>query len=190
MIVDSKVLSPSKLTDEKEITGLLYFLHISSSVITDKRSDLLSKIITFLSIILLIINSSSPSKGLDESITNKIKSASSIESSALSTPIFSTISSVSLIPAVSIILRETPLIVICSSRVSRVVPGISVTIARSLLLSVFKREDLPALGLPRIKVLIPSFKIWPELNELIKSSILLIIESTLFFKSSGYPVKS
>ena len=88
------------------------------------------------------------------------------------------------------ILRETPLIVICSSNVSLVVPGISVTIALSLLDKVLSKEDLPALGFPKISVLIPSFKICPELKELIKLSTVVINELTFSLNCSGYPVKS
>lgn len=47
------------------------------------------------------------------------------------TPIFSTISSVSLIPAVSINTKGIPLILITSSITSLVVPGMCVTIALS-----------------------------------------------------------
>ena len=43
-----------------------------------------------------------------------------------------------------------------SSSTSLVVPGISVTIARSLPAIIFKREDFPTFGLPKITVFIPS----------------------------------
>ena len=48
-----------------------------------------------------------------------------------------------------------------SSMVSRVVPGISVTIARVSLRSAFISEDLPTLGLPIIAMLSPSLSIRP-----------------------------
>ena len=51
---------------------------------------------------------------------------------ARSIPIFSTLSSVSLIPAVSVRRSCTPRTLTLTSRVSRVVPAISVTIARSV----------------------------------------------------------
>ena len=96
----------------------------------------------------------------------------------LSTPIFSTILSVSLIPAVSIILRIIPLILICSSIISLVVPGISVTIAFSFLAKALRREDFPALGFPTITVLIPSLSRIPLLLLLINCSTLLLTSLT------------
>ena len=63
--------------------------------------------------------------------TKITKSASSICFKDLSTPYFSTISSVSLIPAVSIKLNVTPSIKTLPSTKSLVVPGIFVTIALS-----------------------------------------------------------
>ena len=67
---------------------------------------------------------------------------------SVSIPIFSILSSDSLIPAVSIILKGIPDIEICSSIVSLVVPSISVTIA----LSSFKNSFNASIGikLPQI----------------------------------------
>ena len=61
-------------------------------------------------------------------------------------PIFSMIFSVSLTPAVSIILKGIPSIVIYSSIVSLVVPGISVTIALFSPSKELSKEDFPTLG--------------------------------------------
>ena len=62
-------------------------------------------------------------------ITNRTKFAFSKAFILLSTPIDSTISSVSLIPAVSTIFRGIPFIFTNSSITSLVVPAISVTIS-------------------------------------------------------------
>ena len=70
--------------------------------------------------------------------TTKIRSASSIRERLLFTPIFSTLSSVFLIPAVSIILSAIPSKEIFPSTISLVVPSISVTIAFSYSKRLFK----------------------------------------------------
>ena len=67
-------------------------------------------------------------------------------------------------------LRIISLITILSSIISLVVPGISVTIAFSLLASILRSDDLPALGLPTITVLIPSLRRIPLLLLAISSS--------------------
>lgn len=72
-----------------------------------------------------------------------------------SIPIDSTLSSVFLIPAVSIILKGIPLISYSPSTISLVVPAISVTIAFSLFKSKFKIDDFPVLGWPTNATLIP-----------------------------------
>ena len=64
-------------------------------------------------------------------MSSKIKSASSNAFRLRSTPIRSTMSSVSRIPAVSTNFKGTPFTFTYSSIVSRVVPAISVTIAFS-----------------------------------------------------------
>ena len=104
---------------------------------------------------------SSWSRGLDESRTTRARSASFICSLDFSTPIFSTRSSVALIPAVSTIFRGMPLIFTNSSMTSRVVPGISVTMALSSPSIRFIRDDLPTFGLPNMAVFRPSLKILP-----------------------------
>ena len=88
--------------------------------------------------------------------TNITRSASGIKLRLFSTPIFSTISSVSRIPAVSIIFKDTPLIVMLPSTVSLVVPSISVTIAFSVSSKQFNKLLFPTFGLPIKATLIPS----------------------------------
>ena len=102
------------------------------------------------------ISISSGVKSVDPSITQRIISALLIYSRARSTPRASTVSCVSRIPAVSIRRNEIPSMVIYSSMLSLVVPGISVTIARFSRKRAFIRLDLPALGRPTITVVIPS----------------------------------
>ena len=80
---------------------------------------------------------------------------------ALSTPIDSILSDVSLIPAVSINLNFIPLITVTSSIASLVVPGMSDTIALSSLTNAFKSEDLPAFGFPAIVTVTPSLITFP-----------------------------
>ena len=101
------------------------------------------------------------SSGLEPSTTYIIKSAFKAIFLAFSTPIFSTISSVLRIPAVSIRFKVIPPILICSSNASLVVPSISVTIALSSFARAFNRLDFPALVFPKITVLIPSRIIRP-----------------------------
>ena len=100
-----------------------------------------NKTIVFLLCALCSISKSSSDNCFDESKTIITKSADSIDSLDFCTPIFSTISSVSLIPAVSTIFRGIPLIFTNSSITSLVVPGISVTIALFSPNIEFNRED-------------------------------------------------
>ena len=99
--------------------------------------------------------------------SDKATEESGFEQSALKeyiseeTPVISTLSSVSRIPAVSTILSVIPSIVTDSSNVSLVVPAMSVTIALSSPKRAFKKEDFPAFGLPTIQVRIPSAIILP-----------------------------
>ena len=107
------------------------------------------------------ISKSSSVNGFDESKTIITKSAESIDSLDFCTPIFSTISSVSLIPAVSTIFSGIPLIFTNSSITSLVVPAISVTIALFSPNIEFNSEDFPTFGLPIITVFNPSLSIFP-----------------------------
>ena len=93
--------------------------------------------------------------------TSKINSASASALRLRSTPIFSTTSSVSRIPAVSISFNGTPRTLTYSSITSRVVPAMSVTMAFSSLNKWFNKLDLPTFGRPMIAVLKPSRKIFP-----------------------------
>ncbi|KAH3670607.1 hypothetical protein OGAPHI_001122 [Ogataea philodendri] len=72
--------------------------------------------------------------------------------------------SVSLIPAVSPIMTLYPLMSRGTSMESRVVPSISLTIARSSFAMMFNNDDLPAFGGPVRVILNPSSKIWDRLT--------------------------
>ena len=108
-------------------------LKISFSPIAGARSLLLSRYITslFWALSRERIFMSSSVRGCDESSIAMTSSASSMYRSAFFTPIFSTASLVSRMPAVSMMRSGTPAISACSSMLSLVVPGTSVTIARS-----------------------------------------------------------
>ena len=69
--------------------------------------------------------------------------------------------------------------------ISLVVPAISVTIALSSPVRTFKREDLPAFGLPTITVFIPSFLILPSSEVSIKALISERISLTILFRLCG-----
>ena len=88
----------------------------------------------------------------------------------LSTPIFSTISSVSLIPAVSIKFSFIPSNVIDPSTISLVVPAIFVTIAFCSSNKWFSILLFPTFGLPIIATSIPFFNIEPSWAVFDKSS--------------------
>ena len=137
------------------------------------KSALLIIIIRFVSSVSSSNFWSSWSSSLLPSITNKTRSAFLIISFDFSTPRLSTILSVSLIPAVSIIFNKIPSTVTDPSTTSLVVPAIFVTIAFSSFNIAFNKLDLPTLGLPMIAVWIPSF------NNLIflESSMILFIFS-------------
>ena len=105
------------------------YLDISSSETAWGRSVLFNKTIVFLSTACSNISLSSSVNSFELSKTIITKSAELSDSFDFSTPIFSTISSVSLIPAVSTIFKGIPFILTNSSITSLVVPAISVTIA-------------------------------------------------------------
>ena len=98
---------------------------------------------------------SSSSSLSDPSVTRSTTSASFMTRSDLSTPIFSTGSSVSRIPAVSVRSILAPDSIISPVTVSRVVPGISVTIARSSPRRALRRLLFPTFGLPTNATLSP-----------------------------------
>ena len=136
-------------------------IFLFSSFILSSLSILFNKIMAFLFFINSNIFSSSSSKLFELSKIAIIKSDSSIKFIAFSTPIFSILSLVFLIPAVSTIFIGIPFIEIYSSIVSLVVPSISLTIALSSFNSKFKSDDLPVLGFPIITVFTPSLNILP-----------------------------
>ena len=133
-----------------------------SSSIFSSRSVLLSRTMRLLS---WLISSNCLSWSVRGSLalrTKRTKSASCRAFLERSTPICSTRSSVSRMPAVSMSLSGTPLILTYSSITSRVVPSISVTIALSSRRRLLSRLDLPTLGRPMIAVEMPSRKILPR----------------------------
>ena len=127
----------------------------------------------FKSLLFKITSASLPSLALRSSLSSsergrelsRIKSTRSASENArrdLSIPMRSTVSSDSLIPAVSTRRTGMPLIWAFSSTVSLVVPGIFVTMLRSSPIKIFIREDFPTLGFPTIAVRIPSWIILPS----------------------------
>ncbi len=99
---------------------------------------------------------SSGPRGSAPSCTSKTRSARSIISRPRTSPICSTASVLSRSPAVSTSLTGKPSRSTDSSRKSRVVPGISVTIARSRPRTALRRLDLPALTRPEMTTSAPS----------------------------------
>ncbi len=135
----------------------------------------------------MTISISFSSNSRDASTTYIIKSALSAYFLAFSTPIFSTSSSVSRIPAVSIIFKPKPFNFMDSSSTSRVVPATLVTIALSSPTKRFKREDFPTFGFPTITVLIPSFKSFPLSALSINFFISSFTDNTVCSSFSRYP---
>ena len=96
---------------------------------------------------------------------------------ALSTPIDSTTSLASLMPAVSKRCKTIPLRLISPSTTSLVVPAISVTMAFSSPTREFNNDDLPTFGLPTIATLTPSLMILAFSPSSINLLIMLRISS-------------
>ncbi len=121
-----------------------------------ERSILLARTSFFRSLVSLnILKSSGVNASLVSSI-NSTRSARSRRSFVNFMPMVSTVSAVWCSPAVSINFIGIPFIVSPSSMRSRVVPGICVTIARSLFKSLLRRLDFPTLGRPMIMMSTPS----------------------------------
>ena len=95
------------------------------------KSILFKTVMDFLSFVSSSSLRSSSVRGSDASSMTSNKSERSSHSLLRFTPAYSTVSDVSLMPAVSMSLIGMPRMLAYSSMVSRVVPGISVTIARS-----------------------------------------------------------
>ena len=93
-------------------------------------------------------------------------------------PKLSTGSELSLIPAVSIKRRVTPRHSTLSSMLSRVVPAISVTIARSRPAKALSREDLPTLVSPTIAAVMPFLTMLP-LRQVSKSARVFSISASI-----------
>ena len=98
-------------------------------------------------------------------------------------------SSLSRRPAVSINRIGSPSSEIVASKVSRVVPGVAVTIARSALASAFKRLDLPAFGAPISTTSAPVDNSSPGLDISISSPI-SSLNAVMFFLISLFSILS
>ena len=151
---------------------------------TEGKSVLLSRRILFFSLLCSKIIWSSSVRGRLKSRSTRTKSACCMISLERLTPICSTMSSVSRIPAVSMMRRGTPSMVIISSMISRVVPSISVTMARCSCKISFRREDLPTFGFPMMAVFSPSFSNRP-VSKVSRSCFISVWQrSILSFNSS------
>ena len=95
-----------------------------------------------------------------------------------SIPIFSTTSSVSRMPAVSMNRNITPPRLSVSSIVSRVVPAISETIALSSPRSAFSKVLLPVFVAPTIATGTPFLMALPRLKESVRRTIWVNVSST------------
>ena len=100
-----------------------------------------------------------------------------------SMPMFSNSSSVSRSPAVSISRKRIPSITTVSSMVSRVVPCMSLTIARCSPNSAFSSVDLPTFGAPMMATGIPFRIALPVRNEAISEASFLSISAAKSFSS-------
>ena len=98
------------------------------------------------------------------SITASTKNALRIASRLRSIPILSIVSDDSLMPAVSMKRSSAPSIILASSIVSRVVPGMSDTIALSSHRRAFNRVLFPLFGAPAIATGIPFLMALPSLK--------------------------
>ena len=101
----------------------------------------------------------------DKSVIPNTISASFIFLNVLSIPIFSTTSSVSRMPAVSMKRKSTPPMLSVSSTVSRVVPATSETIARSSPKRAFSSVLFPVFVAPAITTGTPFLIALPRLKE-------------------------
>jgi len=99
------------------------------------------------------------------STTPIIMSALPISAKVRSMPSLSTRSDESRMPAVSMNLKRTPSMMQLSSMVSRVVPGMSVTMALSSPTSAFSNVLFPLFGAPTMATGTPLFKALPRRNE-------------------------
>ncbi len=104
-----------------------------------------------------------PTSFLVSSLSNSISttSACSMARRERSMPSDSTTSWVSRMPAVSMKRNFTPSSTMVSSITSRVVPAISVTMARSSLSKALSKVDLPTLGEPMMATGRPSLRAFP-----------------------------
>ena len=153
---------PSPVLDERVIWAISpadpnpFFPFSVKAPFSAKRSLLLYTTIVFLSFISSNISRSFSLRPSFKSTTYRMRSAFSASFLALSTPIFSITSPVSLMPAVSMMFSTTSPNTTVSFNTSLVVPAISVTMALSSSSKALRREDLPAFGSPNMQVFMPS----------------------------------
>ena len=117
------------------------------------------------------------SPGRVASCTEMMICAFSMARRLRSTPICSITSFVSRIPAVSMRRKRMPSMTSVSSIVSRVVPWMSLTIARCSPKSAFRRVDLPTFGEPMIATEIPLRIALPVRKECIRAASFCSISS-------------
>ena len=151
----------SSLTETYIIFSLSVYLQSVSGSILLSISVLLTIIMAFLPFMKSSISMSSSVRLSEASSIMNIISAFSAHFLDFSTPILSTVSPVSLMPAVSTIFTGMPPRFIYSSTVSLVVPGMSVTMALSSISRRLSSELLPTLGFPSITASTPSLMTLP-----------------------------
>ena len=172
----------SKPVPSLQETGMMYENGRSDGSITAARSCLFKiAIASGASSAAPIARRSSSVSGLESSTTNSAASQSFAASIERSTPIFSITSCVSRMPAVSTSrTRCRPSVTVCST-VSRVVPGMSVTITRSKPDRRLRRLDFPAFGLPRMTALMPDCTIrprWQEASSAVSCRLLAVSDAS------------
>ena len=123
-------------------------------------------------------SSSTAASPRDKSVIPSTTAASPSFLKVRSMPIFSIVSSVSLIPAVSMNLNRIPSIFNVSSIVSRVVPAISETIARSSPSRALRSVLLPVFVAPTIATGTPFLIALPRLNDAVRRPICVNESST------------
>ena len=127
---------------------------------------------------------SSSDSSLEPSNTARISCAVPMRSIIRCTPMFSTVSSVSLMPAQSANFSIISPSCTVSSTISRVVPSISVTMLFCTPVSRFISVDFPALGFPTMAVAMPFRSISPQSYVAIRLSIFSFTAVTLFSQSA------
>ena len=150
--------------------------NVASCAVRSALSVLLFTTMSFFPSAMCSIFSTSLSSGMESSIHSMI-GASCIVLNVLSIPILSIVSSVSLMPAVSMSRNVIPSMFVVSSITSRVVPCMSLTIAFSSPTRVLRRVLFPTFVFPAIATAIPSFIALPDSNDLARLLMCLSIST-------------